>query len=143
MSVRLSNVSVKRIVCLKCLNEFVFLASGDRKRPSNEDMGDLVGEKRSGLDGSLNEGLRVPVDLIVLNLSFKTDEEALKKFFEQYGEVQYVEVCSDRLLFLCPFESMHTNVCEGGTFPFIITSTFNVILPLMEQNFHRILGFFL
>ncbi|CAG9531906.1 unnamed protein product [Cercopithifilaria johnstoni] len=68
---------------------------GDRKRPSNDDMGDLVGEKRSGLDGSLNESLRVPVDLIVLNLSFKTDEEALKKFFEQYGEVQYVEVKRD------------------------------------------------
>uniref|UniRef100_A0A0R3RT64 TAR DNA-binding protein 43 n=1 Tax=Elaeophora elaphi TaxID=1147741 RepID=A0A0R3RT64_9BILA len=70
-------------------------SSGDRKRPSNDHMGDLVGEKRSGLDGSLNEGLRVPVDLIVLNLSFKTDEETLKKFFEQYGEVQYVEVKRD------------------------------------------------
>lgn len=63
-------------------------------------MGDLVGEKRSGLDDSLNESMRVPVDLIVLNLSFKTDEEALKIFFEQYGEVQYAEVCSDRLFFL-------------------------------------------
>ncbi|EJW85491.1 hypothetical protein WUBG_03595 [Wuchereria bancrofti] len=69
--------------------------AGDRKRRSNDDMGDLVGEKRSGWDGSLNESLRVPVDLIVLNLSFKTDEEALKKFFEQYGEVQYVEVKRD------------------------------------------------
>lgn len=78
----------------------MFLAPGDRKRPSNDDIGDLVGEKRSGLDNSLNEGLRVPVDLIVLNLSFKTDEESLKKFFEQYGEVQYVEVCCDRLFFL-------------------------------------------
>ncbi|VDK80532.1 unnamed protein product [Onchocerca ochengi] len=67
----------------------------DRKRPSNDNMGDLVGEKRSGLDGSLNESLRVPVDLIVLNLPFKTEEEALKKFFEQYGEVQYVEVKRD------------------------------------------------
>lgn len=77
----------------------VFLASGDRKRPCNDDMGDLVGEKRSGLDGSLNDSLRVPVDLIVLNLSFKSEEDTLKKFFEQYGEVQYVEVGSDRLLF--------------------------------------------
>lgn len=56
-------------------------------------MVDLVGEKRSGLDESLNESLRVPVDLIVLNLSFSTTEENLKTFFEQFGEVQYVEVC--------------------------------------------------
>lgn len=96
----------------------MFLAPGDRKRPSNEDMGDLVGEKRSGLDGSLNESLRVPVDLIVLNLSFKTDEEALKKFFEQYGEVQYVEVCSDRLFFLfaCLEVCMYVCVRERDVF---------------------------
>ncbi|VDN08299.1 unnamed protein product [Thelazia callipaeda] len=71
------------------------ISSSDRKRPSNDCVGDLVEEKRSGLDGSLNEDCRVPVDLIVLNLSFKTTEETLKNIFEKYGEVQYVEVKRD------------------------------------------------
>uniref|UniRef100_A0A0R3S307 RRM domain-containing protein n=1 Tax=Elaeophora elaphi TaxID=1147741 RepID=A0A0R3S307_9BILA len=39
--------------------------------------------------------LNMPVDLFVRNLSFKTTEEQLKKFFEQYGEVQYAEVKKD------------------------------------------------
>ncbi|VDN03122.1 unnamed protein product [Thelazia callipaeda] len=48
-------------------------------------------EGQSGQTDRLN----MPVDLFVRNLSFKTTEEQLKKFFEQYGEVQYAEVKKD------------------------------------------------
>lgn len=45
-----------------------------------------------GQDDGQIDRLRTPVDLFVRNLSFKTNEEALKNFFAQYGEVQYAEV---------------------------------------------------
>lgn len=45
-----------------------------------------------GVGGGQTDRLNIPVDLFVRNLSFKTTEEQLKKFFEQYGEVQYAEV---------------------------------------------------
>lgn len=71
------------------LNEFIPMLPGttgsENKRKGEESSGNPAGKTRR-LDVKKNQ------DLVVLGLPWKTTEEELKTYFEQYGEVVFSEV---------------------------------------------------